>query len=299
MISKVDVFVTNAMVSQLAAAGLDDETMRALHPRLLYVLLTPWGRAGPERPRGERGAFFAGSGMGQYLGGALPAPPVTLPDRAGDMMVATSVFAGTMAGLFHQRRTGEGQLVDIAEVRHAAFCMASMYGVFYKDPEKLKMFLIPPKDLALNHPLATYNAYMTKDGVWVQLLGLDIGRHLPKYLRVFGIQCKTYTRVLTALVLEVVPNYKEKNILLRAGPVFRVLNSALKEAFGCMTWKQAKLYCDKHDVWYSKVATPATALKNRQAHAGNTFLHTSDGLLVNCPTYLSSCGTDFDGFNNT
>ena len=43
-------------------------------------------------------------------------------------------------------------------------------------------------------PVVTANCFRTSDGRWVQLLGVDLPRHLPKLVRVLGIQASLYPR---------------------------------------------------------------------------------------------------------
>ena len=39
----------------------------------------------------------------------------------------------------------------------------------------------------LNHWNATYNCYKCSDGAWIQMLGLESARHLPKFLEALGL----------------------------------------------------------------------------------------------------------------
>ena len=104
----------------------------------------------------------------------------------GDFTSARDLLLGILGGLFHQQRTGHGQLVDACLLRSGIFSMsAQMSGVLdliSRDPPQLTK--VHGRD---EFPNPTYNACRCADGGWVQLLGLETRRHLPILLKALGM----------------------------------------------------------------------------------------------------------------
>jgi len=121
----------------------------------------------------------------------------------------------------------------------------------------------------ITHPVATMNTFKTKDGVWLQMLGLDIKKHLPKFLKALGIRFKTYTSLLKAIIFEVITAKGTK--LEKFRPIFCVLNKNLEEGIGNLTFNQCKKLFEKFDVWYCVVNMPEQALNDEQAIYTKTF----------------------------
>ena len=61
LIAKADIFLTNTRGKSLRRLGLDHETLRARHPRLIYAWLTAYGPEGPDAdaPGFDAVAFWA------------------------------------------------------------------------------------------------------------------------------------------------------------------------------------------------------------------------------------------------
>ena len=64
--AEADVFLTNVRPVSLKRYGLDDETLRAANPRLVYAVITGYGLEGPDAhlPGFDVTAFWARSGIG-------------------------------------------------------------------------------------------------------------------------------------------------------------------------------------------------------------------------------------------
>jgi len=109
-----DVFISNIRPQALARLGLDADTLRALHPRLIHVSCTGYGESGPYagRPAYDdliQGASGVGQLMATYLQGEPAYAPVTLADRVSGLH---AVYAVTTA-LFARSQTGQGQTIDV------------------------------------------------------------------------------------------------------------------------------------------------------------------------------------------
>ncbi len=110
----MDVLIYNVRPQAMARLGLSYEEVRAVNPRIVYVGVFGYGRAGPygDRPayddliQGATGlpalSLMAGSPTPRYV-------PTTIADRT----VGLSAVGAILAALLHRERSGEGQSVDV------------------------------------------------------------------------------------------------------------------------------------------------------------------------------------------
>ena len=110
----MDVLIYNVRPQAMARLGLSYEEVRAVNPRIVYVGVFGYGRAGPygDRPayddliQGAAGlpalSLMAGSPTPRYV-------PTTIADRT----VGLSAVGAILAALLHRERSGEGQSVDV------------------------------------------------------------------------------------------------------------------------------------------------------------------------------------------
>jgi len=288
------ILVTNLRIDELTALGLgaDYKQRHKEIASLVVVQVTPFGPEGPQEQRGDLGAWWGSSGFASLLTGAPPAPPKVLPNQHGELSCSFNVMAGAMAGLFHARRTGEGQLIEVNLLNSGMWAMMQSVTMLLKDQSKIVLAQMKPEDFHNLYPVATVNSFRTSDGMWIQLLGVDIKRHLPIIVTALGIKWATYGKALWAVLTEVIPNFKgAPTFLERIQPVFFQLNGQLKRAIGQRTWAECKELFERHDVWHCTVNMPKDALGSEQARATNTFL--GDPLagpcLVATPVQLSAC----------
>jgi crotonobetainyl-CoA:carnitine CoA-transferase CaiB-like acyl-CoA transferase len=113
---RFDVVCENFKAGTIGRLGLDYEDIRAVHPSVIYLSVSGFGR-GP----GPYDGMPAYAPVAEAMGGLYDfkpvpgVPPTTSPvGSLGD--TATSLFAviGVLTALFHREATGEGQFVDVA-----------------------------------------------------------------------------------------------------------------------------------------------------------------------------------------
>jgi benzylsuccinate CoA-transferase BbsF subunit len=108
--------------------GLDYDDVRRVRPDVIYVASQGFGRGGP---LGESSAFgplnsaFAGANTlwnhadAPYPGGVA----LNHPDHIASKLAVCAV----LAALEHRRRTGEGQLIEMAQTEAAAYLLGEFY----------------------------------------------------------------------------------------------------------------------------------------------------------------------------
>ncbi len=116
--ARCDVVVENYKVGSLAKYGLDEASIRALRPDIVYCSVTGFGQGGPYAARpaydfilqGLAGVMSTcGHGEGTAGAGAMrTAIPIT------DVVTGLYAAIGVLGALMHRRATGEGQSIDAA-----------------------------------------------------------------------------------------------------------------------------------------------------------------------------------------
>lgn len=123
-LAEADVWVVDAPIAELEAAGFDAETVAERWPRLIVAHCSPFGASGPyAHYRGgdlivQALAGFAGT---QGLPGRPPlaAPAAIIPRAAGVL-----TLVGALAALLERLRSGRGQWISLAEIE--AVCSLTM-----------------------------------------------------------------------------------------------------------------------------------------------------------------------------
>jgi len=115
LLATADVFICNQpSMKSLQRRGLDPQTLRAKHPRLIYCSISGYGFTGPkaEQPgydilaQAEAGVM---SFTGEPEGG-----PVRFPIAIADMTTGMYAAMGILGALFARERNGRGDYLDMA-----------------------------------------------------------------------------------------------------------------------------------------------------------------------------------------
>ncbi len=113
-----DVVVENLRPGAMGRMQLDYENLKALNPRLIYAMISGFGRMpGREGPYGNRPAFdIVAEAMGgiMHLVGFEDKPPSWTIYGMADIYSGLVTAHGVMLALFQREHTGHGQLVDSA-----------------------------------------------------------------------------------------------------------------------------------------------------------------------------------------
>jgi len=116
LVAHADIVIENFRPGTMAKLGLGYDVLAAVNPRLVYTAISGYGQTGS---RSRRPAFDS---TAQAAGGlwSMNGEPGGIPIRVGVTMgdLAATLFGitGTLLALRHAEATGEGQLVDVAQV---------------------------------------------------------------------------------------------------------------------------------------------------------------------------------------
>lgn len=101
--------------------GLDYDTLKALHPGLIYVSITGFGEQGPMAGLGATD-LVAGAYAGLVAGNdkvSEDGGPVQPTPAIADYTTGLACALGVTAALLHRKETGEGQRIDTSLLRSA------------------------------------------------------------------------------------------------------------------------------------------------------------------------------------
>lgn len=152
LVSMSDVVVENLRPGSLAKIGLDYEGVRAINPRIIYAMISGFGRMdGYRSAYADRPAFDivaeAMSGVMDLIGFEDKPPTFTLYGLA-DVYSGMIAAYGIMQALFMRERTGEGQLVDVSLTDNMLALnerMVALYSVTGKEPQRGKLEHLWPR----------------------------------------------------------------------------------------------------------------------------------------------------------
>jgi crotonobetainyl-CoA:carnitine CoA-transferase CaiB-like acyl-CoA transferase len=146
LLAKSDVVVDSFRPSTARRLGVDAETLRARHSRLICASITGFGLSGPYVERAAHDINY------QALAGTLRPPQLPGP-LVADIGSAMQTAIGVLAALLQRQQTGVGSVVDVS-IHEAALAWT--------------MFPSTP-----NLANACYNLYETADGQWLALGALE------------------------------------------------------------------------------------------------------------------------------
>jgi hypothetical protein len=123
--------------------------------------------------------------------------------------------------------------------------------------------------MALRVDKMTFDAYQTKDGKWVQLLGVDYLKHVPIIFKVLGISGRAWG----SLAFEILTTPSVLKDPLQLVPLaFGNITQSIKKEILTYNWDALKELFDSKGVWYTYVAVSNQVFHDEQCKATNTFL---------------------------
>ena len=283
LIATADIFVTNVRQQSLIKMGLDYETLSKEFPSLIYGHLSAWGRAGPMKddPGYDFGAFWAHTGVQEIIRSGDNAAMPRFPGGVGDYTAGHQLYGGIMAALYQREREGIGQLVDAALVRAGLWFLShsisqgaggTQYATAADGQGPATGGVRETTELGKRRTSITAAPFKCKDGRWIQLMGLEVKRHMPATLKAL--------------------NLTEKDIQLydEQGSIdWRRATTIVDAIFATKTSTEWGVVLTQHGVWWKEINRFDEMLEDAQANASGAFVKV-DGLqhkLIGNPVIMS------------
>lgn len=127
---RADIVVENFRPGTLEAWGLGYPALAAVNPGLVMVRISGYGQDGPYHKRPGFGVIGEAMGGLRQVTGTPDRPPSRVGVSIGDTLSALYGVIGAMFALEHRRKTGLGQIVDVALYESVFSVMESMLPEF-------------------------------------------------------------------------------------------------------------------------------------------------------------------------
>ena len=171
MAADADVVVENFKVGGLRKFGLDAETLRAAHPRLIYASITGFGQDGPYATRAGYDYIIQAMGGLMSLTGLPDGEPGGGPVRVGvavaDLFTGMYTANAILAALYRREQTGEGATIDMA-------LFDTQLAVLANQASNALVSGIDPKRQGAGHPnIVPYQPFQAADQPIIIAVGND------------------------------------------------------------------------------------------------------------------------------
>ncbi len=170
LVPTVDAFASNIRQAALARLGLDYESVRILHPGIVYVSMVGYGSAGRYAGRPAYDDLIQAASAIPTLLQRSTGQPRFIPMAAIDRIVGGAAANALLAGLLAKARTGIGQMIEVPMFETMAQFVLSehMQGQTFDPPTSPAGY---PRTLSpTRRPYATQDGFLAvlpyNDGQW-------------------------------------------------------------------------------------------------------------------------------------
>lgn len=160
-----DIVIENNVPETLNKLGISYPVLRKVKPDLIMVRMPGYGLTGPYANYRSLGSHLEGTAGHTYIRGYADSDPTTVEDiYFGDAAAGVTACFAAMAALHELRRTGKGQLIELAQVE----TVVSYFSDLLLDYQMNRRVAKPGgNDLA---PFAPHNTYQCSgDDRWVAI----------------------------------------------------------------------------------------------------------------------------------
>ncbi|HEV2364546.1 MAG TPA: CaiB/BaiF CoA-transferase family protein [Caulobacteraceae bacterium] len=257
LLAGADVFITNLRPGSAARAGLDYDSLKTTHPRLIYASISGYGLTGPDAdlPAFDLTAFWSKSGVAHAT---IPPDqePFTCRPAFGDHATAMAALAAILAAVLERQSTGRGRLVEVSLLRMAAYAIGWDLSVLLRYGEVVTA--LPRAE----RRSAVHGYFRTADERWICII--------PR-----GIKCfEALMRMIGRPEILAEPRFQ---IPMPDLEDVREVRAMMDEAFAGMTFAEAADRLTAADVIWAPMATLAEMAASPQAAAAGCFVEIEDG----------------------
>jgi crotonobetainyl-CoA:carnitine CoA-transferase CaiB-like acyl-CoA transferase len=168
LISHCDIWMESSIPGTYRDWGLDDETVLKANPRIVITHVSGYGQDGHPDYLGRASYDFIGQGFGGMMhltGFPHPEPPVRAVPWTGDYITALFCLWSSLAGYINAQRTGQGQVIDLAQYEAIHHTLAGTMVAYYE------MGLERERSGNQAGLFQPYDTYQASDG-WVNIAAL-------------------------------------------------------------------------------------------------------------------------------
>jgi crotonobetainyl-CoA:carnitine CoA-transferase CaiB-like acyl-CoA transferase len=185
LIGRADVFLTNnPRLESLARSGLDPDTLRGRHARLVYGAISGYGHTGPKANRSGYDIIAQGEAGLMALTGPPDGGPSRFPSPMADISGGIYACLGVLAALYARDNraagTGRGELIDVALVDAQLSWLANIGASYFATGKR-------PARLGNAHPTVTpYQPVRAQDKTIIIAVGNE--RLWARFCKILGAE---------------------------------------------------------------------------------------------------------------
>lgn len=157
--SQADILIENFSPGTLEKWGMDYDSLSKENPGLIMVRISGFGQTGPYRKSPGFGVIGEAMGGLRYLSGEPGRKPVRVGISIGDTLAALHAVVGIFAAIEARRKTGKGQVVDVALSESVFNVMESLL------PEYCQAGIVREPAGSALPGITPSNAYNCQDGL--------------------------------------------------------------------------------------------------------------------------------------
>lgn len=165
LVKDVDIIVENYRTGTLEKWGLGYDVLKEINPGLIMVRVTGFGQTGPYRFRPGFGTLAEAYAGYAYISGMPDQPPLLPGFALGDASTGMMAAFLAMVALNEKRRTGQGQVVDLAIYE----TLLTLLGPHIVNYDQLGQ--IQERNGSRLPFTAPRNTYQTRDLKWIAIAG--------------------------------------------------------------------------------------------------------------------------------
>ena len=165
LIKDADILIENYRTGTLEKWGIGPEVLQAINPRLIIMRITGFGQTGPYKQRPGFGTLAEAYAGFVHINGEPERPPLLPGFGLADSTTGVMAAFLASAALHEQRRSGKGQVVDLA-IYETLFTLLGPQVIDYDqlgDVQQRQGSRLPFT--------APRNTYCSRDGKWVSIAG--------------------------------------------------------------------------------------------------------------------------------
>lgn len=125
LLARADVFVENHIPQTMIRLGLDERTIAARHPHLIYCALSGYGRGGPQENTPAYDVNIQASCGLMEATGTQESGPIRTGAPILDYGTALSAGFAISAALYQRAQTGKGTFIDVSMLETGLSLMSS------------------------------------------------------------------------------------------------------------------------------------------------------------------------------
>jgi formyl-CoA transferase len=156
--SEADVLIENFRPGAMESWGLGPDNLLKLNPGLIMLRISGYGQTGPYKDKPGFGVVAEAMGGLRHLSGEPGRLPVRVGISIGDTLASLHGVIGILMALHEKKKSGLGQVIDVALYEAVFNCMESLL------PEFSEFGAVRGPAGSALPGIAPTNAYLCKDG---------------------------------------------------------------------------------------------------------------------------------------